>query len=769
MGIALFREGLKVEIDHDRPLLAYAYLAQTGKQDDILSGLVPIVSPIAQSKAGKPFDPKELCEKLKELYGIEIHPWVTDELVPNLVAAGVLIPSELNGSVVRHYYAPAERFESISPIEGEVKGLVEQFVDYCQPLTASEEGVDAALIESVFLNQLVSLDFHTRLLKPHAPVKPDSSSGRILRLNRVKDSDPGIPEPADTARLERIKLLCASFILKLKDEQSELFPLLVRIASGAIAAEYILNLREPNSTSSLKGMKFYLDGPLMMSYLDLGDPQAYTYAKLLIDSLASKGAILCIFDHHVEEIRSNLRAALARSDHRDGHGATYRRLADRHFRTYVHSLIGTLEPSIRDKKIAIVKVPKDSERYFSSSEETDLISALGNYNVQARSRDAAAIAAIVRLRQRTSSSRSDFHQARHIFVTENSQVARRSAKFLYAEKIYREGDVPAAVTDRHLAGLMLVLFGAQGSFELAHHRLIANCASALEPSQELLASVTNFLEGLDSMRAEHFRAIMTTQRSAQYMTRFMLEQKMSLDNAEDAARVLEHLEDQWKTALKSEHEAEISKIQDENAQVVRLAQEAADKAQQDAQRVADELAEQQELAAEQQRESERQIERLSAGLEALQGQQKDNLRKDIRTCGTRVEGMIRNYALENRRRCLMMTVGAFILGMVAAVVCAYLAFTPDTIVTKGAVLLLTLIVGGLGSSLLSSKISEWSHRQSRKNFFEEFNGDILIQRHAEFLSVNYDEGTVSIIEVASDSGVKERAVEGDGAELVAHR
>lgn len=113
MGIALFREGLKVEIDHDRPLLAYAYLAQTGSQDDILSGLVPIVSPIAQANAGKAFDAQELCKKLKELYGIEIHPWVTDELVPNLVRTGVLIPSELSGSVVKHYYAPAERFESM--------------------------------------------------------------------------------------------------------------------------------------------------------------------------------------------------------------------------------------------------------------------------------------------------------------------------------------------------------------------------------------------------------------------------------------------------------------------------------------------------------------------------------------------------------------------------------------------------------------------------------------------------------------------------------
>ncbi|WP_145129365.1 hypothetical protein [Pseudomonas sp. URMO17WK12:I11] len=762
MGIALFREGLKVEIDHDRPLLAYAYLAQTGSQDDILSGLVPIVSPIAQANAGKAFDAQDLCKKLKELYGIEIHPWVTDELVPNLVSAGVLIPSELNGSVVKHYYAPAERFESISPIEDEVKTLVDQFYAYCSPLIPQEDAIDPAFVESVFLNQLVSLDFHAQLLKPGVKPKEEPPAGRILRLNRTRATDAAVPDPADTAKQDRLKLLCASFILKLKDEGSQLFPVLVRIASGAIAAEYILNLREPNTTSSLKGMKFYLDGPLVMSYLDVSDPLACDYATLLIEGLASKGAILCIFQHHVEEIRANLKAALARSEQGDGHRATYRRLRDRNFRTYVQSLIGNLDSSIRGKKIAIIRTPENAERYFSADEENNLVSALGNYNVYARSRDAAAVAAIVRLRQRLTSNRSDFHQAQHVFVTENAQVARRSARFLLQERIYRAEDVPAAVTDRHLAGLMLVLFGAQGSFELAHHRLIANCASALEPSQELLTSVTGFLESLDSVRAEHFRAIMTTQRSAQYMTRFMLEQRMSLDNVDDASRVLEHLEDQWRTALKEESEAEIKKLQEEHKETLRLAEEATAQAAQDTQRVAEELAAHQEKAAEQQRASSAQIDALNAGLLSLQNQQNEALRRDIETSRARVQTLLEKYSSENKSRVKSATVLLLITAVIFADVSAYLALEPDSFAKKSWIIILASLAVLASSGFIGDYIANNSKSKSRRRFFDQFHSDLFVQRFSEHLEVDYESSNVKVRELPE-------AIVEPNAELLAKR
>ena len=754
MGVALFREGLKVEINHDRPLLAYAYLAQTGSQNDILSGLVPIVSPIAQASAGKAFDAKELCEKLKELYGIEIHPWVTEELVPNLVEAQILVPSEVGGSAVKHYYAQAERFESISPIEDEVKILVDSFVSYCRPLIPVDEGFDITFLESVFLNQLVSLDFQSQLLKPGVSKKPELSARPILRLNRDKPAS-YIPDAEETLRADRLKLLCASFILKLSEDDSELFPFLLRIASGAIAAEYILNLREPNTTTSLKGMKFYLDGPLVMSYLDLSDQLAYSYTTQLIDNLSLKGAILCIFQHHVEEIRDNLKAALARSEQGDGHRATYRRLRNKDFRTYVLSVLGNLEATIRQKKITIIKVPVGAESYFSVESETDLISALGMYSVNARVRDAAAIAAVVRLRKGRLSSRSDFHQAQHIFVTENARVARKGASFLKREGNYRDSDVPAAVTDRHLAGLMFVLFGAQGSMQIAHYKLISNCASALEPSQELLTRVTSFLEGLDANRADHFRAIMTTQRSAQYMTRFMLEQKMSIDNADDAARVLEFLEEQWQSKLKAESDAEICLLLEKHEQTLRLSEEETAEAAAEALRLTEQLVEQQERSRKDQKNSELQIEKLANGLSSVLDAQKEALNRDVATAASQVRALIHKFMVEDQKHQGQIAIAVLVITLIAVIGATIFAFDPSTTIAKISVLALVALATLVGSSWIFKVFNEWNKMRLKKKFNEKFNSDFFIQRYAEHLTVDYDAQKVEVV-ASAQLGLSEK-------------
>ncbi len=54
-----------MKIDYERPLLAYAYLAQTGAQNDILTGLVPLIAPIAKEQSGKYFERDHLSKELK--------------------------------------------------------------------------------------------------------------------------------------------------------------------------------------------------------------------------------------------------------------------------------------------------------------------------------------------------------------------------------------------------------------------------------------------------------------------------------------------------------------------------------------------------------------------------------------------------------------------------------------------------------------------------------------------------------------------------------
>lgn len=732
-----------MKVDHDRPLLAYAYLAQTGDQNDILSGLVPIVSPIAQANAGKQFDAKELCEKLTALYGIEIHPWVSEELIPNLVSAGVLISSDIGNGVVRHFYAPAEKFESVKSVEGEIRALVNEFSVYCTPLIPADETVDEQELETTFLNQLVSLDFHTSLLKPGVSIPERSDARPILTLNRG-GSKLHVPTPQETQRLDRLRLLCATFIVKLKEESSPLFSCLIRIASGAIAAEYILNLREPNTTTSLKGMKFYLDGPLVMSYLDLSEPQAFTYVNLLLQKLLEKGAILCIFNHHVEEIADNLRAALKQAALGNGHRATFRRLRQASFRSYVESVLANLDSTIRRKNITVIKTPTTPETYFSQVQQGDLVSRLGSYAAHARDRDASAIAGVVRLRAGNIAKTSDFHKAQHIFVTDNANVAKRSAIFLREEKIYQEWDVPAAITDRHLAGLVLVLFGAQAANEIARQKLIANCASALEPSQELLASVTNFLSGVDNNQAEHFRAIMTTQRSAQYMTRFMLEQKLTLDNVEDAEKVLAHLEEQWKTTLRTESQEEAERVKEEYEEALKFEKEATFKAAAESQEINFQF-EQHRLEAAQQHEANQiELSRLRDSLLAMEQSRLDAEEREKQLAKSAVEKLFKDTEGKSHKRLVLAVRTVLAISLLISGVVTYWALAPDSLTIKVLIVLGALTLTLVSSALAGKAIEDWSKSKAHKEFFSKLGNDYVIQRRLECLDIDYSKREVVI-------------------------
>ncbi|EGH72303.1 hypothetical protein PSYAR_17240 [Pseudomonas syringae pv. aceris str. M302273] len=743
MGIAVFKEGLQMKVDHDRPLLAYAYLAQTGEQNDILSGLVPIVSPIAQESAGKPFNAVELCEKLENLYGIEIHPWVTEELVPNLVKAGILIPSDVTTGVVRHFYASAERFESISSVETDVRTLVSEFISYCGPLIPTEEMLDDVELEKFFLNQLVSLDFHSALLKPGVPIKVMPEGRGVLSLKREKVEEQSALT-AETRRTDRLKLLCAAFIVKLKDDSSKLLGCLVKIASGAIVAEYILNLREPNSTTSLTGMKLYLDGPLVMSYLDLSEPQACIYITVLLERLAAKGAILCIFKHHLEEIADNLRAALATSNQGNGHRATYRRLRQAGFKAYVESVLSNLEMSVRRKKITVVSAPDGPEIYFSKNQQSELSAKLGG-SIHARERDAAAIAAVVRLRQGNVSAKGDFHQAQHVFITDNASVARRAALFLREDKIYSDRDVPAAVTDRHLAGLMLVLFGAQASTQLAHQKLIANCASALEPSQELLSSIMTFLSGLDENRAEHFRAIMTTQRSAQYMTRFMLEQGMTLDKVDDAEQVLEYLENKWKDELKAENQQETERVKAEYEDALKLERELSVTAALEKAQVSELLEAHQLESAAKIESNESEILELKKALGEIHQDKIDADQKDLEIAKKSVETKLREAAVKNNALLAVWVRIVACLTMILAGVVTYLAFSPDSPTMKVLIVTLAMVAAIASSTWTGNRVERWKIAKTKREFFDAVNNDYFIQRNIERLKIDYERGQVSIV------------------------
>ena len=537
----------------DRQLITYAFLAQTNPvQGDLLSGLAPIVKPIARELAGQPFDAKEFSKRVEELYQISIHPWVADDLAPRLEKAGLLVKTQVTARVASYAYAEIpQEFDEVGV--GDIRRVLQRFVDYARPLLARHKLVlDDAQLEETFLRELTSLDFHAALLRPGratALAKAHTAGASTLRMPTKAAVEgqtdvPAVIEPEAKAHSD-ITILCAGFILTMYQTEPDLYDLILRIATGAMVAEAVLNIQSPGGTASLKGLRVVLDGPFIMALLDLEERNSTTYAKTLCDQMCQQGALLQVFRHSVDEIRAAVEGTLRAFDDGHGKGALARRLGVRSYRQYVASVLQNLEDAIRRQQVSIVAAPTsdDSYAFFSGADETAMTEYLGHYeNHLARERDAASVAAVMRLRRSRRASMGKVHQAQVVFVTSNIRVADKADRFTVSRQMRVDREVPPVFTDRQLASLLFVMFGGQGK-ELTQYQLLANCAKALEPNNDVMRNMHRFLAGLDPIRAAQFRAVMTEDRASQHLVQLTLGEGC-ISSTQDATAMLEQLERQ---------------------------------------------------------------------------------------------------------------------------------------------------------------------------------------------------------------------------------
>ncbi|MDZ5777155.1 hypothetical protein U4I94_22305, partial [Stenotrophomonas maltophilia] len=80
---------------------------------------------------------------------------------------------------------------------------------------------------------------------------------------------------------------------------------------------------------------------------------------------------------------------------------------------------------------------------------------------------------------------------------------------------------------------------------IKRHRLLASCVSALEPNTDVITKVHEFLKGLDVQKADHFRALMTEERSGQHVMQLTLGDPLMVRSTEDASELMRKLEERY--------------------------------------------------------------------------------------------------------------------------------------------------------------------------------------------------------------------------------
>lgn len=539
----------------DRSVVSYAFLAQAHRSGgDLLTGLMPIFKPIAKMREGEKFDPADFSNTVKDIYGLDVSSWAVESLTPRLESAGVLAKVMLAEEAHDYVYAPIEdEYSEVS--ERDVSYVLDRFVEFAKPLVEGREEAcisDDDLKES-FLSHIVNVDFFGALLKPHRKVE-SSGSGIRKRLG-LKKSEEQVAWENEKITRSRIDVLCAAFVLDLYNNDKELYALVARITAGALISEVVLNFQNPDTGVSLHGLRIFLDSPFLMDVLDLGAGDAHLASKNICETLIEHGARLSVFSHSVDEMKENLSAVVSSVDTGKGFGATARRLANSSFRAYVSEVKNSPESRLRQAGIDVLDVPKVDKYYlhFSEEDEQGVFKSLGYYaNTIAQRRDAESVSAIMRLRSGKRVKMGKVQSCQHLFITSNAWVADKAKGFLIRNKIYEESDVPPVLTDRNVAGLLWVMYGGKAG-DLPGQTLLANCAAAVEPTNDLIDRMHGFLKELDDEKAEYFRALMTEERAGQYLSQLSLGDS-SYVSPDNVSAML----DSMKLSLLENHEREKS-------------------------------------------------------------------------------------------------------------------------------------------------------------------------------------------------------------------
>lgn len=549
-------------VSKDRALIAFAFLAdELTRGHDLATSILPLFKPVTKPLAGKRFSPKQLSQLISDCYGMDIHPYAIEDLVPRLEAAGILTRNPATQNIDELIYANiSEDFDAVEDSFSE--NLFTAFESFAAPvLQLHKISLSSDQLRSELLARLRRTEFLGILAKPDRTREDERSPSTI----GIKKSADEVAWELDVTAQAHMDVLVASFFLDTKNRNPPLFEMLLRTAAGVVVSEVVLNFRNPHNLLSLNGLVVILDTPFLMSMLDLASEVRHEYSKRLATQLIEKGAVLATFRHCVDEFRDNLKAVLSNFERGEAYGETAGRLRQLQFRTYAATLTTSIEPRLRELGVQVVSEPTaPMYRHFPDTDVDELRRKITFHERWlARDRDAHSITNVIRLRSGKYVDFDHLGNAGYVFLSENAKLVNLATGHLVASKIYNERDVPPCLTDRYFAGLLWIMFGGENN-SLTEFRLLANCVRAIQPRRDVIAKMNKILSGLDGDKAKHFSAIMTTERGSHYLMQQTLGDSLLIteDNAEDIYQQLEFVVGE---RVAREKDEEIRRLADEHA------------------------------------------------------------------------------------------------------------------------------------------------------------------------------------------------------------
>jgi hypothetical protein len=283
------------------------------------------------------------------------------------------------------------------------------------------------------------------------------------------------------------KFVVGSYILDAMRDKSQIYEYIDIIVKGYMIAQ-VLHLPDVHETGKkFVKTKVFLDTSFIIYSLGYSGIEFQSPSLELLDLLYKNNAIICCFEHTVQEIEGILTACSQKL-------GTY---SDSAFgRTIQHFVsIGAtssdiqlkilhLRKDIEDLRIRIEKVPDYKEEKFVAGEEEIsklLRERMPSQRDEATQRDVASLSAIYRLRRNNYSAFIENSSA--LFLTTSNTLAQASNEYYY--KYNDRATAPPCLTDYFLTNILWLKTPNQ-SPDLPMKRIIADSYAAIQPSEELM-------------------------------------------------------------------------------------------------------------------------------------------------------------------------------------------------------------------------------------------------------------------------------------------
>jgi len=553
--------------EYSRNLLLFALVEnEFQRTGDIVQGLMPLFAPIAQAHKGQRFDIKGFSDQVSKMYGIELHPYVVENWVSRLAEAGFLqiVGDSESEEYIEAYYS--NDFDADSIFErASFDRLLEPFVAHIIA-RLSEHGISlsGAEAEEAIYSRLIRPTFRSLLDREEKEFLPP----RTLSL------DKGRYEPDQNDLPANLDFLVAEYLLSLAKSNSTDFDEFVKISNGALVAEIVVGLQSPPSISPERiKLEIFLDAPVMMDLLDLGNREEGEYVRDLLAKAVEVGIKVSTFRHNIEELLNVFKALIKARD--EGaplrHSVGRRLQTDRYAWPRLRMVMKNIETSLNTHNVNVVSFADEYDhliKYFDQEHETELLSMIRPFtegSFAAREFDAHSLANIMRF-VLSEPKMANLFSARAVFLTKNDGVAMAAQQYVESTGFIDEQRAPLCVTDRYFAGLLWLATGGKGE-EIPKRKLIANCYAAVAPRVDVITRMLSFLDGLSDSQKNEFEVLIRDERCSYYLTHNTLG-SAALLTEKNFERILEDM----KSGLTEKHKTQSLKekqlLEEKHSQVL---------------------------------------------------------------------------------------------------------------------------------------------------------------------------------------------------------